>query len=176
MMRLYPTTLFLPSPAVPYVRLSLFITTRWKLLPPRHSCDTQAHHPALFAPVPRDPSLRGVIQSTSIFAHTIPSVSLIDSSRFQIYPYAGGLCHSRIVPDCLADLPQFNLRLLLYMPPSLPRQVVSLHLSDASQDVSVFTQSVEVRHPLPALVIFYRSPGGQLMSRGCDVRFMLRPV
>ncbi len=109
MMRLYATTLFLPSPAVPYVSLSLFIATRWKPLPPHHSCDTQAHQSALFAPAPKGPSLRGVILPTSIFAHTIPSVSLIDSPRFQIYPYAGGLCHSRIVPDCLADLPQFQI-------------------------------------------------------------------
>ena len=42
-MIVYTTTLFLPSPAVPYVRFSLLIVTRWKPLPPRHFCDTQAH-------------------------------------------------------------------------------------------------------------------------------------
>jgi len=84
LMRLYATTLFLPSPAVPYVRLSLFIATRWEPLPPRRSCDTQAHRFALFAPVPRGPSLRGVVLSASIIAPTTPSASLIDSPRFQI--------------------------------------------------------------------------------------------
>ena len=42
-MNLIAATPFLPSPAVPYVRISLFIATRWKPLPPRHYCDTQAH-------------------------------------------------------------------------------------------------------------------------------------
>jgi len=63
-------------------------------------------------------------------------------------PYTGGLCHSWIVPDCLAGLPQFTLRFLLYMPPSLPRRAIWLHLSVASQDVSVFAQNTEARHPL----------------------------
>ncbi len=71
---------------------------------------------------------------------------LLPTSDFN--PYTGGLCHSRIVPDYLSDLPQFNLRFLLYMPPSLPRRAVSLHLSAASQDVSVFARALEARHPL----------------------------
>jgi hypothetical protein len=83
-MLVYATTLFLPSPAVPYVRLSLFLATRWKPLPPRRFCDTQAHQSVLVTPVPRGPLLEGVILSASIVAPTTPSASLIDSSRFQI--------------------------------------------------------------------------------------------
>ncbi len=71
---------------------------------------------------------------------------LLPTSDFN--PYTGGLCHSRIVPDYLSDLPQFNLRFLLYMPPSLPQRAVLLHSSVASQDVSVFAQNAEARHPL----------------------------
>ena len=63
-------------------------------------------------------------------------------------PYTGGLCHSRIDPDCLPHLPQFNLRFLLYMPPPLPQRAVLLHASVASQDVPVFAHNAEARHPL----------------------------
>ena len=83
-MLLYATTLFLPSPAVPYVRLSLFIATRWKPLPPRHLCDTQAHLLILVAPAPRGPLLREVMLSIPIIAPTASSASLTNSSRFQI--------------------------------------------------------------------------------------------
>ena len=36
-------------------------------------------------------------------------------------PYTDGLCQSRVVSDYQSDLPQFNPRLLLYMPSSLLR-------------------------------------------------------
>ena len=83
-MRLYPAIPFLPSPAVPYVRFSLLIVTRWKPLPPRHYCDTQAQNPIILALIPRGPLLEGVILSASIIATTSPSANLIDSSRFRI--------------------------------------------------------------------------------------------
>ena len=109
-MIVYTTTLFLPSPAVPYVRFSLLIVTRWKPLPPRHYCDTQAHHYTLVAPVPRGPLLRGVMLSTSIIANTASSASLMDSFRLHlVQAYTESLCHSRIDPDCTSDLPQFTL-------------------------------------------------------------------
>ena len=88
-MQVYAATLFLPSPAVPYVRLSLFLATRWKPLPPRRLCGTQAHPSVFIAPAPRGPLLGGVILSTSIIAHTTPSASLVDSSRFQFLPLYG---------------------------------------------------------------------------------------
>ena len=148
-MVLYAATLFLPSPAVPHVRLSLFLATRWKPLPPRHLCDTQAHQSPLFAPVPRGPSLRGVILSPSIIARTTPSASLIDSSRFQFLTLIRAVFVILwIVPDCLADLPQFTLRFLLYMPSSVPRRAALLLLSVASQDLSVFAHNAEARHLL----------------------------
>ena len=109
-MRFYTATLFLPSPAVPYVRFSLLIVTRWKPLPPRHYCDTQAHHYTLVAPVPRGPLLRGVMLSTSIIANPASSASLMDSFRLHlVQAYTESLCHSRIDPDCTSDLPQFTL-------------------------------------------------------------------
>ncbi len=96
MVRLYTATPFLPSPAVPYVRFSLLIVTRWKPLPPRHYCDTQAHHYTLVAPVPRGPSLRGVMLSTSIIANTASSASLMDSLRLHlVQAYTKSLCHLR---------------------------------------------------------------------------------
>ena len=95
-MRLYAAIPFLPSPAVPYVRFSLLIVTRWKPLPPRHYCDTQAHHYTLVAPVPRGPLLRGVMLSTSIIANTASSVSLMDSFRLHlVQAYTKSLCHLR---------------------------------------------------------------------------------
>jgi len=140
---------FLPSPAVPYVRFSLLIVTRWKPLPPRHYCDTQAHHYTLVAPVPRGPWLRGVMLSTSIIANPASSASLMDSFRLHlIQAYTESLCHSRIDPDCTSDLPQFTLWFLPYMPPSLPRQAASLLLSVSSRNASVFAQGAEARHPL----------------------------
>jgi hypothetical protein len=109
-MRLYAAIPFLPSPAVPYVRFSLLIVTRWKPLPPRHYCDTQAHHYTLVAPVPRGPWLRGVMLSTSIIANPASSASLMDSFRLHlVQAYTESLCHSRIDPDCTSDLPQFTL-------------------------------------------------------------------
>ncbi len=63
------------------------------------------------------------------------------------------------------------------MPPSLPRQAVSLHLSVSSRNVSVFAHNVKARHLLPAHVTFHPAMReGQQISRGCNVRFMLRPV
>jgi len=92
-------------------------------------------------------------------------------------PYTAGLWHSRIVPAYLPDLPQFTLCFLLYMPPSLPRQAVSLHLSVSSRNVSVFAHNVKARHLLPAHVTFHPAMReGQQISRGCNVRFMLRPA
>ena len=49
-------------------------------------------------------------------------------------------------PDCPSDLPQFTLRFLIYMPPSIPRQPAPLHLSVSSRSVSAFAQHVEARH------------------------------
>jgi len=92
--------------------------------------------------------LGGVILSASITARTTPSASLVDSSRFQFLPLYGRSLSFRIDPDCLPHLPQFNLRFLLYMPPPLPQRAVLLHVSVASQDVSVFAHNVEARHPL----------------------------
>ena len=148
-MRLYTAIPFLPSPAVPYVRFSLLIVTRWKPLPPRHYCDTQAHHYTLVAPVPRGPLLRGVMLSTSIIANPASSASLMDSFRLHlILAYTESLCHSRIDPDCPPVLPQFTLHFLFYMPPSIPRRAAPLRLSVTSQSVSAFTQYVEARHSL----------------------------
>jgi len=142
MMRLYTAALFLPSPAVPHVRFSLLIVTRWKPLPPRHYCDTQAHHFTLVAPASRGPWLRGVMLSASIIANTPSSASLMHSLRFRaINTYTESLCHSRIDPDCTSDLPQFTLRFPSCMPPSLPRRAALLHMSASSQNASVFAQS-----------------------------------
>jgi len=49
-------------------------------------------------------------------------------------------------------------------------------MSVSSRNVPVFAYSVQARHPLPAHVVFHRLPGEQLISRGCNVRFMLRPA
>ena len=101
-MLFYAATLFLPSPAVPYVRLSLFLVTRWKPLPPRHLCNTQAHPLILVAPAPRGPLLREVLLSIPIIAPTASSASLTNSSRFQISTLIRKVsCHSRRAPDVL---------------------------------------------------------------------------
>jgi len=92
-------------------------------------------------------------------------------------PYTDGLWHSRIDPACLSDLPQFNPYLLIYMPPSLPRRTVPLHISVSSRNTSVFAHNVEARHPIPAHTTFHPAlREGQFGFRGCNVRFMLRPV
>jgi hypothetical protein len=148
-MLLYTATLFLPSPAVPYVRFNLLTVTRWKPLPPRHYCDTQAHHYTLVAPVPRGPSLRGVMLSSSIVTNPATSANLMYSFRLHlIQAYTESLCHSRINPDYTSDLPQFTLHFLFYMPPSIPRRAALLHLSITSQSVTAFTQYAKARHPL----------------------------
>jgi hypothetical protein len=51
-------------------------------------------------------------------------------------------------PDCPSDLPQFTLRFLFHMPPSIPRRADSLHLSVSSRITSVFARIPEARHPL----------------------------
>ena len=115
-------TPFLPSPAVPYIRVSLLLVTRWKPLPPRHYCDTQAqisHYPCSHS--------QGTFarRGYSVRLHYRYYVPIRQSDRFlpisDFNPYTGGLCHSRVVPDYQSDLPQFNPRLLLYMPSSLLR-------------------------------------------------------
>jgi hypothetical protein len=134
---------FLPSPAVPRLRFSLLIVTRWKPLPPRHYCDTQAHLHNSRCSCPQ-----------GYFAKRGYSVHLYHSSYYPIRqsdrifpisdfnPYTVGLCHSRVVPDFLTDLPQFNPHLLLHMPPSLLRRAVSLLLSVSSRNASVFAYPV----------------------------------
>lgn len=103
------------------------------------------------------------------------SVRILSTSDFN--PYTKGLWHSRIVPAYLTHLPQFTLRLLLYMPTSLPRRAVLLLLSVSSQNASVFAHIAEARHPIPCPRHFHpASREGHLTSRGCNVRFMLRPV
>ena len=103
------------------------------------------------------------------------SVRILSTSVFN--PYTKGLWHSRIVPAYLTDLPQFTPRLLPYMPTSLPRRAVLLHLSVSSQNASVFAHIAEARHPLLCPRHFHpASREGHLTSRGCNVRFMLRPV
>ena len=69
-------------------------------------------------------------------------------------PYTDGLWHSRIVPAYLSDLPQFTPRFLLYMPPSLLRWAIPLHVSVASRNVTVFAHNVEARHPFPVHTVF----------------------
>lgn len=148
-MLLYTTTLFLPSPAVPYVRISLLLATCWKPLPSRHRCDTQAHQ-----------HYSRCSCSQGYFAKSGYSVLFYHCSYYPIRrsdrilpisvlnPYTVGLCHSMVVPDYLSDLPQFTLHFLLYMPSSIPRRAASLHLSVTSQSVTAFTQYVKARHPL----------------------------
>ena len=91
-------------------------------------------------------------------------------------PYTKGLWHSRIAPAYLSDLPQFTLRLLLYMPTSLLWQAISVLTSVSSRYISVFAQIVEARHLLHVHTTFHWFPRGQVSSRSCNVRFMLRPV
>ncbi len=115
-------TPFLPSPAVPYIRVSPLIATRWKPLPPRHDCDTQAH----LSQYPRSHSQGAFARrGYSVRLHYRYYVPIRQSDRFlpisDFNPYTGGLCQSQVVPDYQSDLPQFNPRLLLYMPPSLLR-------------------------------------------------------
>ncbi len=141
-MRLYTAIPFLPSPAVPYVRFSLLIVTRWKPLPPRHYCDTQAHHYTLVAPVPRGPWLRGVMLSTSIIANPASSASLMDSFRLHlIRAYTKSLCHSRIDPDCTSDLPQFTLHFLFL------HAAIHTPASRSVASVCYFTKRISL-HPI----------------------------
>ena len=86
--------------------------------------------------------------SSSIIATTASSASLVHSLRFRTSTYTESLCHSRTDPDCTPDLPQFTLRFLPYLPPSLPRRVTSLLLSVSSRCASVSPQGAGGRHPL----------------------------
>ena len=138
-MIVYTATLFLPSPAVPYVRFSLFLATRWKPLPPRHSCDTQAHrlYP-LCSCLQRPFAKSGYVVHLHFRYYGLirHSDRILPISVFN--PYTVGLCHSLVDPDFLSQLPQFTLHFLLYMPPSLPRRAVSLLLSVSSRNTAVF--------------------------------------
>ena len=148
-MIVYTATLFLPSPAVPYVRFSLLIVTRWKPLPPRHSCDTQAHRLYPLCSCLQRPFAKSgyVVQlhfryyDLSRHSDRILPISVLN-------PYTVGLCHSLVDPDSLSELPQFTLRFLLYMPLSLPRRVASLLLSVSSRNTAVFAQLPGARLPI----------------------------
>lgn len=103
----------------------------------------------LVAPVPRGTLLRSGYSVLFYHCSYYPirqSDRILPLSVFN--PYTDGLCHSRIDPDYLSDLPQFTLHFLFYMPPSIPRRAASLHLSVTSQSVTAFTQYVKARHPL----------------------------
>jgi hypothetical protein len=119
-MLFFTVNLFLPFPAVPYSRISLLIVMRWKSLPPRHYCDTQAH----------------------LLYSCCPCLQRLLAKRGK-----ESLCHSRTVPDCTSDLPRFTLCSFPYMPSSIPRRAALLHLSVSSWNASVFACGTETRHP-----------------------------
>lgn len=91
-------------------------------------------------------------------------------------PYTGGLCHSRIDPDCLSHLPQFNLRLLAI------HTVILTPSGRFGAMVCYFPKRISLRlqrrgsTPDSCPRHLHWFPRGQLISRGCNVRFMLRPV
>ena len=148
-MMVYTATLFLPSPAVPYVRFSLLIVTRWKPLPPRHSCDTQAHRFYPLGSCLQRPFAKSgyVVQlHFRYYGLSRHSDRILPISVFN--PYTVGLCHSLVDPDFLSELPQFTLRFLLYMPISLPRRIVSLLLSVSSRNAAVFARFSVARLPI----------------------------
>ncbi len=148
-MNLIAATPFLPSPAVPYVRISLFIATRWKPLPPRHYCDTQAHRHYSHCSCPQRPfAKRGYVVHLHhrYYGLIRQSDKILPTSDFN--PYTEGLWHSKADPAYLSDLPQFTLRVLFHMPPSIPRRAISLHMSVSTRNASVFAPIPQARHPL----------------------------
>jgi len=133
---------------VPYVRLSLFIATRWKPLPPRHCCGTQAHRHSFCCSCPQRPFAKRGYGVHLYHRYPASSVTLINSFRFRTIGLYGKSLSFRADPDCPSELPHFTLRLLFHMPPSLPRRAVSLQLSVSSRDASAFAHTAGARHPL----------------------------
>jgi hypothetical protein len=162
---------------VPSVRISLFIATRWKPLPPRHCCVTQAHRYCSCDPYPQRPLTRrgyvvrlhhryyalirqsGALSPISYY-RLIRRVFVIQGqilTAHQTFPNL--LCAS--FSTCRHPYPGESLR------------CICLLLHEAYQP-SPNVQRFGTR--FPAHAIFHWFSRGQPFSRGCNVRFMLRPV
>ena len=119
-----------------------------KPLPPGRYCDTQAHRHYFCCSCPQRPfAKRGYVVG---LYHCYPasSATLMNSFRFRPLDLYGKSLSFKAVPDCPSELPQFTLRFLSYMPPSIPRRAASLHVSVSSRNTSVFAHTKGARHLL----------------------------
>jgi hypothetical protein len=115
--------------------------------------------------------------STFIIANTTSSASLINSSRLHlIQAYTASLCHSRQILTAHQTFPNLFCASFLtchHPYPDGPSRCLCLFLGGTLRS-SLNTQRLDTRNLCPAN--FARFPGGHVWSRGCNVRFMLRPV
>ena len=132
----------------------------------------------LIAPVPRGPSLRGVMLSTSIIATTASSASLIKSFRFQISTLirkVSGI-QRQILPiyQTFPNLLCASFSTCRHPYPDGPFRCICLFLHEMHRS-SLLYHRLDTRYPAHA--IFHPElREGQIDSRGCNVRLMLRPA
>ena len=115
--------------------------------------------------------------SSSIIANTASSASLMDSLRLHlIQAYTKSLCHLRQILTAHQTFPnllRISFSTCRHPYPGESLRCICLLLHEAYQP-SPNVQRFGTR--FPAHAIFHWFPRGQPFSRGCNVRFMLRPV